>query len=146
MIEVVGNLWSYSADVRVITTNGTVKKNGECVMGRGCALEAKQRWPDFPLYLGKQLRACGNVVLDCGRWPNDSARIYTFPVKHRWMETADIELITRSATSLAEQLGQMSGTIVMPRPGCGNGGLLWKDVKPVISLLLDDRFHVITFR
>lgn len=35
MIEVKGNLWTYPAEVRVITTNGFVKKNGEAVMGIG---------------------------------------------------------------------------------------------------------------
>lgn len=151
MREVTGNLWTYPADVRVITTNGTVKKNGECVMGRGCALEAKKRWPDFPVYLGKQIQVCGNVVLACGYWPNDNARIYTFPVKHQWMEKADVALIRKSAIDLVQQIDQMNRmdqnlvTIVMPRPGCGNGGLRWEDVKPVLEPILDDRFHVITF-
>lgn len=151
MIEVIGNLWEYPADVRVITTNGTVKKNGECVMGRGCAAEAKLRWPRFPKYLGDQIRHCGNVVLDCGIWPGDTARIYTFPVKHQWFEKANIALIESSARELVQQMDQMNrvgqnlNTIVLPRPGCGNGHLKWAEVKPVLAPILDDRFHVITF-
>ena len=47
MREVVGNLWTYPADIRVITTNGTVKNDGTCVMGRGCAAEAKRAIQDF---------------------------------------------------------------------------------------------------
>lgn len=163
MIEVTGDLWAYPADVRVITTNGFVKNNGECVMGRGCALEAKTRWPDFPLYLGKQIRMCGNVVLACGIWPGEAARIYTFPVKHVWNEKADINLIVSSARDLVQQIDQLNrvgqnlNTIVMPRPGCGNGGLQWcrcingegescSGVKHVIAPILDNRFHVITHR
>ena len=149
MIEITGNLWTFEADVRVITTNGTVKKNGECVMGRGCALEAKLRWPRFPAYLGQQLTECGNVVLDCGGWPGEDARIVTFPVKHHWHERADLDLIRRSALDLHHLSNLRSSvgwdTIVMPRPGCGNGGLRWEDVCPVIAPILDDRFHVITF-
>ena len=147
MIEVTGNLWTYPADVRVITTNGTVKKNGEAVMGRGCALEAKQRHPTFPLYLGKQIRECGNVVLDCGFWGEGQVRLVTFPTKHNWYERSDLNLIRTSAIDL-HQLVEMSydwDTIVMPRPGCGNGGLRWENVKPVLAPILDDRFHVITF-
>ncbi len=50
MIEQQINLWDADADnvLLCITTNGYVKNNGECVMGRGCALEAKTRWPDLP--------------------------------------------------------------------------------------------------
>jgi len=43
MKEVIGNIWNYynKGNWIVITTNGTIKKNGEAVMGRGVALEAK---------------------------------------------------------------------------------------------------------
>ena len=52
MIEVVGNLWTYAADFRAITTNGTVKFDGRAVMGRGCAREATQRYPKIARQLG----------------------------------------------------------------------------------------------
>lgn len=36
-------------------------------------------------------------------------------------------------------------TVLMPRPGCGNGGLTWEQVKPIIEPILDDRFTVMEF-
>lgn len=141
MIEVAGNLWTYPADVRVITTNGTVKKTGEAVMGRGCALEAKLRYVILPLMLGQAISGLGNEAFwfPCGDCP-----IVTFPVKHEWYQKADITLIERSARKIARMNALAGQRVVMPRPGCGNGGLEWKDVKPVIAPILDDRFHVIT--
>ena len=35
-----GDLWSYPADYRVVTTNGIIKKDGEAVMGAGVGLLA----------------------------------------------------------------------------------------------------------
>jgi O-acetyl-ADP-ribose deacetylase (regulator of RNase III) len=81
----------------------------------------------------------GNQV----HWLNE--KIVSFPVKHQWFdEKADIFLIRRSAKQLVD-LANMTNwqTIAMPRPGCGNGGLDWEDVKPVIESILDDRFVVI---
>ena len=139
MLDVTGNLWTYTADVRVITTNGTVKANGECVMGRGCAAEAKKKFPKLPLLLGASIRTHGNTV----QYFVDQ-NLFSFPVKHQWWEMADLELIRESAKDLQRKL-LGSSTCVLPRPGCGNGGLRWQDVKPVIADILDDRFHVITF-
>lgn len=145
MKEVTGNLWTYPADVRVITTNGTVKKNGECVMGRGCAAEAKQRWPDVPKMLGAHLEARGNIPM---RFPDNLGLVLlSLPVKHQWYEKADPKLIEVSAKILAAWADLHKWeTLVLPRPGCGNGGLRWENVKPVLEPILDDRFHVITFK
>ena len=40
-----GNMWDSwdDADLFLITTNAVIKVNGELVMGRGIALEARQR-------------------------------------------------------------------------------------------------------
>lgn len=145
MIEVTGNLWTYPAGVRVITTNGTVKSNGECVMGRGCAAEAKARWPHLPRHLGRHIKAQGNRVFYF-RAIDGRYDLATFPVKHHWRERADLDLIAQSVEQLVEAVNSFSTArvIVLPRPGCGNGGLRWEDVRPVVAAL-DDRFHVITF-
>jgi hypothetical protein len=97
MIEVVGNLWTYPADVRVITTNGTVKKNGECVMGRGCALEAAKKLPGLPKVLGDLIKKNGNVPQRLTDKSCEIHSLWSFPVKHEWHQKADLTLIKKSA-------------------------------------------------
>ena len=149
MIEVKGNLWSYLPDatVRVITTNGSLKKNGENVMGAGCAYEAARQFPSLPEQLGKRFKKKGNIVqmFSPDTFGTDYILI-TFPTKNEWHENADPDLIFKSACLLADLADFMSWkSIVMPRPGCGKGNLSWKrDVKPILHRLLDDRFYVIS--
>jgi kynurenine formamidase len=150
MIEVYGNIWSYPANARVITTNGFVKKNGEAVMGAGVAKEAKTKYPVFPKWLGSAIKEEGNNV-HCFGFENIRTGkiefIYTFPVKHNWWEDADLELIERSCEQLVEQAVNFEdAVIVIPRPGCGNGKRDWEtEVKPILEKHLDDRFHVIHY-
>ena len=144
MIEVVGDLWTYPADIRCITTNGTIKADGRCVMGRGCALEAARQWPTLPQILGEHLRYKGNHV----GWlygGNVGNIVLSFPVKHEWFQKADLELIKRSAKELMRFPAVSRGrTVVLPRPGCGNGRLTWDEVKPVLAPILGDNVFVIT--
>ena len=73
--------------------------------------------------------------------------IITFPVKHRWFEKADIILIKQNLLELAairiDSGNIVSGIIYLTRPGCGNGKLNWKDVKPICKEYLDDSFIVV---
>ncbi len=151
MIEVTGDLWTYPADARVITTNGDVNSKGEAVMGRGCALECKTKYPWVPIMLGGQLKAYGNApyVLeprkDSTMLLRDMGAIITFPVKHHWHQRADTVLIEKSARLVVQMVDHLEyRTVVMPRPGCGNGKLDWAVVREVLAPILDDRFHVIT--
>lgn len=137
MIEAKGNLWTYPADYRIITTNGFVKNNGECVMGRGCALEAKNKYPTLARELGDLLQAHGNKVYYFHMY-----NLITFPVKYKWWEKADIELINNSIIQLKHILNDQ--IYVMPRPGCGNGGLSYDLVRPLL-VDLPDNVVVITF-
>ena len=144
MIEAVADLWTIKADVRCITTNGIVKSDGRAVMGRGVALQARNRFPDIDLALGKSIRVWGNHVMPI--WPNADRTewIVSFPVKEHWRDKADLALIARSCEELTEWVDFCEWeTILLPRPGCGAGGLRWDTVKPVLQLKLDDRFLVI---
>ena len=140
MIEIFGNFWDELGDLHVITTNGTVKRNGGAVMGRGIAAQAKRKLPYIDATLGQAIRDKGNNVHCLGMWGR--YEIASFPVKWNWWEDADLELIERSAHQLVA-LSEEYHKIVMVRPGCGNGNLEWDVVKPVLNPILDDSFYII---
>lgn len=142
MREIKGNLWDYYGKpmhVVCITTNGVVKKsNGECVMGRGCAREAKDKIRGIAKELGDKIKARGNVLHSL-----DDSKVLAFPVKHRWNEMADLDLIRNSTVQLKDLATKLSGfTFVLPRPGCGNGGRLWREVEPIVKDLPDNVFVI----
>lgn len=144
MEEIFGDLWDVEADLRVVTTNGAVRGDGACVMGRGCAREAKERYPGVEYRLGDLLKEHGNRVMRLGRF--DGVGLASFPVKHHWREEADPDLIARSAEQLVALADKFGYTrVLIPRPGCGNGWLRWGDIRPILAKVLDERFAVITF-
>jgi len=75
------NLWNFSPEIyyRVITTNGNIKNNGEAVMGKGIALQAKERYPGLPSLLANHIKKCGNVISI-----SPDYKIITFPTKNNW--------------------------------------------------------------
>lgn len=140
MKEIIGNLWDYHgkpSTAIAITTNGFIKSNGNCVMGRGCAKEAVRQFELISLDLGKLIKESGNIV------HRIYDGLYSFPVKHNWWEKADLELIERSCIQISTMATE--DHIIIPRMGCGNGKLNWADVRPVVAPLLNDRFSIITF-
>lgn len=144
MKEATGDLWSYPADLITITTNGFVKKNGAAVMGAGCAKEAKEKVNNLEYVLGRALDNIGNHTTLLGYYEDKG--IASLPVKHNFWEKADIKLIERSIHELIAITDQHGfESVVIPRPGCGNGGLLWEDVRGDIMGYLDDRFTIIGY-
>ena len=143
MLEAKANLWTLEADLRLITTNGFVTSKNKCVMGRGCAKEARDSLPGIDKKLGMAILTHGNRVMRLTRV--NGSDLASFPVKHHWKEEADPKLIRRSARQLVALADKFGYTrVVLPRPGCGNGRLSWKDIKPILSSILDDRFTVVT--
>lgn len=148
MREAFGDLWTLPADARCVTTNGAVRNDGCAVMGRGVAAQAVQRWPLIQAVLGAQITVDGNHVHVVMKPDGDGALLVSFPVKHHWRERADLALIERSCGELMELADRLGlKTILLPRPGCGNGGLDYEaHVFPAIEPLLDDRVTVIDRR
>lgn len=140
MLEVTGDIWDYAARgvTIAITTNGSLTPDGRAVIGRGVSKQASLRYPRFAEILGKLLLEQGNHVFDLG------GGLVSFPVEETAWAQPDLRLIARSAVELRELL-DCSGweRIVVPRPGCGGGGLAWKDVQPLLTPWFDDRFTVI---
>jgi len=155
MKEVEGDIWELSRNAYMtVTTNGYVNRKGQCVMGRGIALEVARRWPQIPLELGHLVQMHGNHVYDLIEYHSAEnfvrvwRRLFSFPVKHTWSEPADLRLIRRSAEELVVLLAQLkqSGVkrkVYMTRPGCGNGRRTWEEVKPILAPILDDRFIIV---
>ena len=145
MLEAKGNLWEFIDGIPAITTNGYIKKNGQAVLGRGCAKEAAERFSGLSEILGFNLIQYANHVFYLHQFGDKG--IITFPVKDAWSEKAKIELIERSAEELIEMTiphFEIKEKIYLPRPGCGNGGLKWEDVKPEIEKILTDQVVVIS--
>lgn len=139
MQEAIGNIWEeQGAAIIAITTNGQVGRSGRAIMGRGVAAQAAQRDPQLPLLLGERLRTHGNHVHLLRE------NLVSFPVEHGPFETPDPRLIVRSArelVALADEQGWQR--ILVPRPGCGGGGLDWREIRPLLASLFDDRFILI---
>jgi len=138
MIEKKGNIWYAKATIICITTNGDVKKNGELVMGRGIAHQATTRYPGLAKLFGDEVKMYGNTY--CPTPYLDEGRLLAlFPVKHHWMDPADLNLIRTSTEQLfAQAIAFPHAIFVLPRPGCGNGRLKWEDVKPIVEILPDN--------
>jgi O-acetyl-ADP-ribose deacetylase (regulator of RNase III) len=130
-----GNLLAADVDALVNTVNAVG------VMGKGVALQFKQAFPDN--YRAYE-RACkrGEVrlgrmfVFDTGRLAGPRY-IVNFPTKKHWRsrsKLADIELGLEDLRNVIEERSIRS--IAVPALGCGNGGLDWRDVYPMINEVL----------
>lgn len=130
-----GNLLEADAEALVNTVN-TVG-----VMGKGIALMFKERFPEnFRAYaaacksgevqLGRMF-VTDNRQLDGPRW------IVNFPTKDHWRSRTRLEWIERGMEDLVRVISERGiRSIAVPPLGCGNGGLDWRDVKPLLETTL----------
>jgi hypothetical protein len=141
MLETVGDIWEHAdlGGIIVITTNGSLTRDGRAVFGRGVARQAALRFPGIAEKLGGLLAEQGSHVFDLG------CGMVSFPVEETAWSQPDLRIIARSAEEL-RQLADRSGwqRVVVPRPGCGGGGLAWRDVEPLLAPWFDERFVVIS--
>lgn len=130
--EAKGNLLEADAEAIVNTVN-TVG-----VMGKGIALQFKQAWPEnFKAYA----KACkeGKVepgrmfVFELGGMVNPRF-IINFPTKRHWRQKSRIEDVERGLKALVETIREHDiRSVAVPPLGCGNGGLAWSEVRPMIE-------------
>ena len=127
-----GNLLRSDADALVNTVN--------CVgfMGKGIALQFKQAYPEnFRAYQ----RACraesvvpGKMfVFETGMMVNPKW-IINFPTKRHWRGKSRVEDIKSGLAALTREVEERGiRSIAIPPLGCGNGGLKWSLVRPLIE-------------
>ncbi|HEY1571896.1 MAG TPA: macro domain-containing protein [Pseudonocardiaceae bacterium] len=127
-----GDLLDADVDALVNTVN-TVG-----VMGKGLALQFKRRFPDnFRQYAA----ACRRGEVRLGRMfvvvnsELDGPRyIINFPTKGHWRGRSSIESIKAGLDDLERVIGELGlKSLALPALGAGNGGLEWRDVRPVIE-------------
>ncbi len=147
MIEIQGNIWEVDCDYICIPTNGFVKNNGRAVMGAGLAKQARDKFQNIDLELGRLINTTGNCVHALKVEHNKI--LLSFPVKHDWWDKADLVLIDKSADELKFMFNvvkEPKPIIALPRVGCGNGKLLWSVVKPILEkYFVEDNFVIVDY-
>lgn len=161
---VTGNLWDEldpgGAEIVLVTTNATLR-NGDngLVMGRGAALEVKERFPGIDAVFGCLLQAKGlyhwqryagpratapyGVLLTPVKYQGRSLLVGAFQVKWHFKDKADLALIAWSAGTLNGYLRATTDrngstrTVALNFPGIGNGGLTKEEVAPLLLGLPD---------
>jgi O-acetyl-ADP-ribose deacetylase (regulator of RNase III) len=126
-----GSLLEADAEALVNTVN--------CVgvMGKGLALDMKRAYPEnYVRY--RQACAAGEVrpgrmlIVPTGAVENPRL-IINFPTKRHWKGRSRIEDIEAGLQSLVAEVRQLGvRSIAVPALGCGNGGLDWAQVRPLI--------------
>lgn len=131
-----GNLLKSDTEALVNTVN-TVG-----VMGKGVALQFKQAFPEN--YKAYRL-ACQRDEVELGRmfvWDSGQLGnhrfVINFPTKGHWRSNSKIEDIKRGLQDLVSVIAELEiESIALPALGCGNGGLNWSEVLPLIRNALD---------
>ena len=136
-LESSANLLEADVDALVNTVN-TVG-----VMGKGIALQFKNSFPaNFKAYeracKDSRVRLGEMFVFDAGqlmkpRW------IINFPTKGHWRSGSKISDIASGLDDLRRVIDELGiKSIALPPLGCGNGGLEWSAVRPLIDAKLAD--------
>jgi O-acetyl-ADP-ribose deacetylase (regulator of RNase III) len=119
-------------DSQAQTVVNTVNTVG--VMGKGLAQAYKDRYPKmFEAYKS----ICDRKLLDIGKlwlWRGGAQQVLNFPTKTHWRYPSKIEYVEAGlAKFVAQYEKQGIREISFPRLGCGNGGLDWADVRPLME-------------
>jgi len=153
MLKESGDLWTWNREGRWITicTNIGWKRDGSNPMGAGIAKAASNLYPDLAAWYGERCQKYGPSTAVA---PYKEGKLFLFPTKPMdedqpwmsWKNDSSIELIKRSCKQLVVLVDILIKKKVfitrigLPLPGCGNGNLSPRQVLPVISSILDDRF------
>jgi O-acetyl-ADP-ribose deacetylase (regulator of RNase III)/uncharacterized protein YwgA len=125
----IGNLFESDAQTLVNTVN--------CVgvMGKGVALEFKKR---FPAMFADYVDRCERKRVRLGE-PYlyedqlSGMRVVNFPTKDHWRSPSRLSEIERGLDYFVKHYAQWGiKSVAMPPLGCGNGGLEWSEVGPLI--------------
>ncbi len=132
-----GNLLDASVHALVNTVN-TIG-----VMGKGIALQFKNAFPENAKAYTDAVREgkvkLGQVLIVPVNPIGTVKYIVNFPTKGHWRYPSKLSWIKSGLQDLKQKIVETNITsIALPPLGCGNGGLDWNEVKPVIEKTLGD--------
>lgn len=104
------------------------------IMGKGVAQEFKNR---FPAMFDDYKRRCDAKAVRLGEpylyQGQSGARIINFPTKDHWRSPSKLSDIERGLDYFVEHIQEWGvQSVALPPLGCGNGGLDWSEVGPLI--------------
>jgi len=124
----IGDLFESRAQTLVNTVN--------CVgvMGKGVAEQFRKR---YPAMFADYKRRCEQKAVRLGEpylyRDTSGALIVNFPTKDHWRSSSRLADIERGLDHFAAHIAEWGITsVAMPPLGCGNGGLEWSEVGPLI--------------
>jgi len=126
-----GNLLTADVDALVNTVN-TVG-----IMGKGIALQFRQAFPDnykaYKVACDRDEVRLGSVFVFERLHLQQPHFILNFPTKKHWRSKSRLADIESGLADLVSVIrANKIGSIAIPPLGCGNGGLEWSDVRPMI--------------
>jgi len=134
-----GNVVHHGAQVLVNTVNSQLSERGNGVMGKGVAEQFKINFPsimkDYEAAIRSGELKPGRALLfdlpDGRKWAALATKDhFSNPSQEKWVESGLKEL--------GEKMREAGLTsVALPPPGCGNGGLDWKKVEPLVHRHLD---------
>lgn len=139
-------LYTNNWDAICCTINQVLTQDGRLVMGAGVAKILRDFDKQIEYDWGHKLKIQQNKGLVSLLVSNyyEMWHCIGFPTKYHWKNPSDLKLIEKSAKYLRLFCDQMDlQKILLPKPGCSNGGLKWIDVKPVLEPVLDERFFIL---
>ncbi len=124
----IGDLFETQAQTRVNTVN--------CVgvMGKGVALEFRKRFPEmYQDYLAR----CEADEVKLGRpylyRDRSGVQVVNFPTKSHWRAASRLADLERGLDYFVAHAKEWKiASVAFPPLGCGNGGLEWAEVGPLI--------------
>lgn len=110
------------------------------VMGKGVAYEFKHRWPEnYKAYKkvcdAKGLRPGQMLIFELTNLfgKSEPKFIINFPTKDHWRAKSKLEYISEGLDALVSDIKKYRiKSIAFPPLGCGNGGLDWNIVRPMM--------------
>lgn len=109
------------------------------VMGKGLAKAFKER---HPAMYDRYTKICSDGLLEPGKlwlWRGSSNWVLNFPTKVHWRNPSKLEWIESGLKKfVASYEAQGITDVSFPQLGCGNGGLDWEEVRPLMVHYLRD--------